>query len=85
MLTRYQFYTAVKPLDAEAFFKSYLAVFVVILFYIIAFVWKRGKWVKISEIDIDSGRREIDYEAFAKERSRKAAWPRWRKILDAFF
>lgn len=84
MLTKNQFYTAVKPLDAEAFFKAYLAVFVVILFYAVGYAWKREAWIKVADIDINSGRREIDYDAFEKERVRKAAWPKWRKVLDAF-
>ena len=58
-----QFYTAVKPLTAYDFFLSYLALFVVILFYIIGVVWKRQTWLRTANIDVDTGRREIDWEA----------------------
>merc|ERR1712115_321037 len=58
-----QFYTAVKPLKAYDFFLSYLALFVVILFYVIGLVWKRQTWLRTANIDVDTGRREIDWEA----------------------
>ena len=89
----FQFYTAIyaavnnkgEPMGAEGFFKSYLALFVVLLFYVIGWVWKRSTWKKISEIDVDSGRREIDWEVLNKERARYASWPAWRKVLSKFF
>ena len=88
-----QFYTAIyaavdgggEPAGAEGFFKSSLAFFVVIAFYIVGWVWKRSTWKKISEIDVDSGRREIDWEILNKERARYASWPAWRKVLSKFF
>lgn len=67
-----QFYTAVydalpvreknggNGAGAEGFFLAYLAVPVVILFYIIGYVLKRATWIPIASIDVDSGRREID-------------------------
>lgn len=80
-----KFYTAVKPLDAEAFFNSYLALFVVILFYAIGYAWKRQGWLKLSEIDVDSGRRELDYEAFEKLKAQRANWSGWRRVVDYLF
>jgi amino acid transporter len=84
-----QFYTAiyaaVNGSSAEGFFKSYLAFFVVIAFYIVGWAWKRSTWKKLSEIDVDSGRREIDWELLNKERARYASWPAWRKVLSKFF
>ncbi len=74
-----------KPLNAYDFFLSYLAIFVVIFFYIIGYVYKREGWRKIREIDIDSGRRQVDYEAEEKLKAKKAAWPAWRRILDHLF
>jgi len=94
MLTRLlQFYTAIyaavnnggEPAGAEGFFKSYLAFFVVIAFYIVGWAWKRSTWKKLSEIDVDSGRRQIDWELLNKERARYASWPWWRKFLSKFF
>lgn len=67
-LTDGQFYTALFPLGqsgvgtAEGFFKAYLALPVVILFWVCKYFWKREGWLKLSQIDVDSGRREIDWE-----------------------
>jgi amino acid transporter len=89
-----QFYTAIYaavnggddgPQGAEGFFKSYLALFVVLLFYVIGWVWKRSTWKKLADIDVDSGRREIDWEILNKERARYASWPVWRRVLSKFF
>jgi amino acid transporter len=89
-----QFYTAIYaavnggddgPQGAEGFFKSYLAFFVVIAFYLIGWAWKRSTWKKLADIDVDSGRREIDWEILKKERARYASWPAWRKVLSKFF
>ncbi|KAK5175159.1 Amino acid permease [Saxophila tyrrhenica] len=80
-----QFYTAVKPMEAEAFFKSYLALFVVLLFYAIGYAWKREGWRKLSEIDVDSGRRVLNFEEYEKLKARKAGWPMWKRVLDYLF
>jgi len=80
-----QFYTAVAPLSAEGFFKSYLAFFVVLLFYVIGWVWKRSTWKKLADIDVDSGRREFDWDVINKQRAREASWPAWRRVLSKFF
>ena len=80
-----QFYVAVKPMNAYDFFLSYLALFVVILFYIIGYAWKRKGWMKLSEIDVDAGRREIDYEVHEKLRAQYQALPVWRRFLWHLF
>lgn len=80
-----QFYTAVAPLSVEGFFKSYLAFFVVLLFYVIGWVWKRSTWKKLADIDVDSGRREFDWDVINKQRAREASWPAWRRVLSKFF
>ncbi|KAF1822882.1 uncharacterized protein K489DRAFT_370498 [Dissoconium aciculare CBS 342.82] len=79
-----QFYVAVKPLKVEAFFKSYLAVFIVISFYVIGYIWKRRAWIRISDIDVDSGRREVDFQELERALSERRSWPAWRRVLDKF-
>lgn len=74
-----------KPLDAEAFFASYLAFFVVVAFYIVGWVWKRQAWHRLADIDVDSGRREIDWEHFNKTRAVYESYPKWRKFLSHLF
>lgn len=74
-----------QPLDAESFFKAYLAIFVVILFYIAGWLWKRKSWLRLADIDVDSGRRELDWEAFERLKAKRQDWPTWRRVLDKFF
>lgn len=70
---------------AEGFFLAYLAVPVVILFYIAGFIWKRATWVKIADIDIDSGRRAIDQVEHDAMRAKKAQWSGFRRFMDRIF
>lgn len=84
------FYTAITNLDgsladAQTFFMSYLAVPVVILFYVIGYIWKRESWVKISKIDVDTGRREQDWDAIHMHRRKLADGPAWKRVLQAIF
>lgn len=60
--------------DAEGFFKSYLAAPVVIVFWIGGYFWKHEGWKTFAQIDVDTGRREIDWEQVEelKERIRNS-------------
>ncbi|GAB7353415.1 hypothetical protein MBLNU459_g3887t1 [Dothideomycetes sp. NU459] len=80
-----QFYVAVKPLDAEAFFKSYLALPVVIFFYACGWIWKREGWHALKDIDVDSGRREVDFEAHEKMREEMKTWSVWKRVWNQLF
>ena len=42
------------------------------VFYIGGYLWKRESWKKLSDIDVDSGRRDLDYEAFEALRRKRA-------------
>jgi yeast amino acid transporter len=71
-----QFYVAVFPIgggvnDAEGFFKSYLAAPVVLFFWACGYLWKREGWLRTAQIDVDSGRREIDWEAHRAEQEKR--------------
>ncbi|KAJ4244745.1 Amino-acid permease inda1 [Fusarium torreyae] len=85
-----QFYTAITNIDgslgtAEGFFESYLAFPVVIFFYICGYIWKREGWRKISEIDLDTGRREHDWDEINAYREKLANGPAWKRILHVLF
>ncbi|KAH7152103.1 amino acid permease/ SLC12A domain-containing protein [Dactylonectria estremocensis] len=85
-----QFYTAITNVDgslatAEAFFESYLAAPVVIAFYIGGYLWKREGWLKLSEVDLDTGRREHDWDAIHAYREQLAAAPAWKRMLKVVF
>ncbi|KAL2814258.1 amino acid permease/ SLC12A domain-containing protein [Aspergillus granulosus] len=84
-----QFFVAIAPPggglnDAEGFFKSYLALPVVLFFWACGYLWKRQGWLRTSQIDVDSGRRELDWDYINAERARVAAMPKWRRILNFF-
>ena len=87
-----QFYVALWPIggkpDAQAFFESYLAAPIVLLFFVGYKLYYR-QWsigVKIDEINVDEGRREMDFVAFRQElddeRALKATWPWWKRQWD---
>lgn len=77
-----QFYVAIWPVgggvnDAEGFFKAYLAAPVVLFFWLIGYFWKRKGWLRTSQIDVDMGRRKIDWEAHraVQEKRKNASLP----------
>ncbi|EXM18653.1 hypothetical protein FOTG_13348 [Fusarium oxysporum f. sp. vasinfectum 25433] len=85
-----QFYTAMTNLDgslgtAEGFFQSYLALPVVILFYAVGYIWKREGWRKVSEIDLDTGRREHDWDTINAYREQLANGPAWKRLWHHLF
>lgn len=85
-----QFYTALYPLSgaapsAEAFFKSYLALPVVMVFWAVGFAWKRTGWLRVSQINVDAGRREVDWNRINEHKALVASYPAWRRWLVAVF
>lgn len=86
-----QFYTAIAPPgqselnDAQGFFKSYLALPVVMLFWVVGFFWKRTGWLRTAQMDVDTGRRELDWEEIRLYRERVAAMPAWKRTLKKLF
>ncbi|KAK9453436.1 amino acid permease-domain-containing protein [Dipodascopsis uninucleata] len=66
-----QFWVAVWPIggspNASDFFQAYLAAPIVIVFYIAYKTWFRTTFVKPSEADLVSGRREVDVDAVMEE------------------
>ncbi|ODH20231.1 hypothetical protein ACO22_05938 [Paracoccidioides brasiliensis] len=80
-----QFYVAVAPQNAEAFFKSYLAAPIVLCFWVCGYFWKGQGWLKISQIDVDSGRREIDWEEHNRVQERIRNSPIWVRVYHKLF
>jgi len=85
-----QFYVSVSPIGtktgtAEQFFYGYLAFFVVIFFWICGYIWKRQGWLRTAQIDVDTGRRELDWDYINSERAKLAALPAWRRALKTIF
>lgn len=87
-----QFYTALFPIGADPsakiFFESYLAAPIVIVFFVGYKIWYKD-WtlgVKASEINVDEGRREVDFDALRAEldaeRAEKKSWPFYKRWWD---
>ena len=65
----------------ESWFASNLSIPILLLFYFAFKFIKKTKIKKISEIDIYSGRRELNLaEILAEERAIQAKWPWWKKV-----
>jgi amino acid permease len=82
-----QFYIALYPLGkmgkigtAEDFFKQYLALPVVIVFWICGYFWKRTGWLRTSQIDVDTGRREVNWQLINATRAEIASYPAWKRL-----
>lgn len=87
-----QFYVALFPIggspNAGGFFELCLAVPIVILFFACHKLWYQ-EWslgVKLSEINVDDGRRELDFVAFRAEldaeRAERTSWPWYKRYWD---
>lgn len=85
-----QFWTAFSPIDyqlmtsrelASGFFQSYLAAPVIVLYYLGYKLWTRCRYVRLRDIDLDTGRRDLNVKMLvAMEREEKRNWPRWKKV-----
>lgn len=75
-----QFWIALFPIGelptAEAFFMSYLSVPVIMAFYIGHKLWRRNwrMYIPLSEIDIDTGRRDLDLDILKQELAEERAY-----------
>ncbi|GME78113.1 unnamed protein product [Ambrosiozyma monospora] len=88
-----QFWVALWPVggdppDAEAFFETWLCLPVVIVFYIYWMIYKREyrPFRRAIDIDIDTGRREVDLELvkheIAEEKARLATKPFYYRVYN---
>ncbi|KAL3419699.1 amino-acid permease inda1 [Phlyctema vagabunda] len=86
-----QFFVAIAPPGvsgtgtAEDFFIAYLALPVVLLFWAIGYLWKRKGYLRIDQIDVDSGRREHDWDVINAYRANQANLPKWRRVFNKVF
>ena len=84
-----QFWTALWPIggkpDPKEFFSDYLAVPVILLFYIPYKIIYKTPFVRAKDMDLVTGRRELNLaELLAEERAERATWPTWKKIYRFF-
>jgi amino acid transporter len=85
-----QLYVSISPVGsdlntAQGFFMSYLALPVVIVFWIGGFIWKRSGWLKVDQIDLDTGRRALPWDEINEYRAQLAQMPAWKRLLHTVF
>lgn len=62
-----------------------LALPVVLLFWVVGYFWKRSGWLRTVDMDVNTGRREHDWEEINKYKARVAAMPLWRRYVWKWF
>jgi amino acid transporter len=70
---------------AEDFFMSYLAAPVVIFFFICGWIWKRPSFLTLSNIDLDTGRRVVDWDRINGTKAEIASYPAWKRLYHFLF
>lgn len=75
-------YTSKSPTDlAKSFFLVYLAAPVVALFYFGHYFWHRTSFVRLADMDLDTGRRDFNLPILiAQEKEERDNWPAWKKV-----
>ncbi|KAL1994599.1 hypothetical protein VTN49DRAFT_2069 [Thermomyces lanuginosus] len=89
-----QFWTAFAPVGykemtarelVENFFSLYLAAPIVIAFYIPYKIYWRTPFIRAKDMDLQTGRRDLDVQhLIAEERAERATWPWWKKVYHIF-
>jgi amino acid transporter len=57
----------------------------VIGFWAFGYLWKGEGWLQTSQIDIDTGRREVDWDTFNAEKQRIAQKGPFGRFMHAMF
>jgi amino acid transporter len=68
---------------AADFFSVYLAVPIVLLFYGVYKAYYRTPWIRIEDIDLRSGKNEVDPLLFIKVKEDRASWPTWKVVYNS--
>ncbi|KAH8698294.1 putative amino acid permease [Talaromyces proteolyticus] len=69
----------------QNFFSYYLAAPIVIAFYIPYKLYYHTPFMKADQMDLVTGRRELDVQhLIEEERAEQASWPLWRKVYHIF-
>ncbi|KAF5092118.1 hypothetical protein D0Z00_004719, partial [Geotrichum galactomycetum] len=81
-----QFWTGLFPIgspkaDASAFFQAYLAAPIVLVCFVFFKIWKKTKFVSLQDMDLDTGRREVDNEAILAETAEEKAYLRSQNFM----
>jgi amino acid transporter len=82
-----QFYIALFPIggepNANSFFQAYLAAPIVLAFFIVWKLWHKTRFVRPHEVDLISGRRDMNLvELRAEDREARTHWGPWKKYVN---
>jgi amino acid transporter len=67
--------------QTQSFFLQYLAAPVIFAFYLGFKLWTKVPIMRSREMDLRTGRRELNLpELIAEENAERAAWPKWKKL-----
>ena len=70
---------------AKTFFLNYLAAPVVIIFYVPYKLWYKTPFMRTMQMDLQTGRRELDTAALIEaDKVERAQLPRWKRIYKMF-
>jgi amino acid transporter len=85
-----QFWVAISPSGGSAdtlgeqvsnFFEAYLAMPVVLLFYSFYKIWYRTRWVRVRDVDLQTGRNEFETAGVRRQwKEDMGEWPRWKVL-----
>ena len=71
--------------NVENFFAVYLAVPVVLAFYIPYKIWKRTPFIRAHNMDLHTGIRDLNVaELIMEEKAERATWPAWKRVYKFF-
>lgn len=69
----------------ESFFNAYISAPIVLACFIPYKLWFRTKFIRAKDMDVTTGRRDIDLaELIAQEKAEQAEWPAWKKFYKFF-
>jgi yeast amino acid transporter len=54
-------------------------------FWVCGYAWKRTGWLKTSQIDVDTGRRTVNWDAINETKATIAAYPAWKRVAYYMF
>ncbi|KAK1977663.1 amino acid permease [Colletotrichum cereale] len=67
------------------FFEAWLTVPIILLFWAIGYFWKGEGWLRTHQMDVDTGRRELDWDEINRYKAEVATWPTWKRMYNRFF
>ncbi|KXJ92444.1 amino acid permease [Microdochium bolleyi] len=66
---------------AQNFFLQFMAVPIVIIFFVVHRFWAKTKVIRMRDTDVDTGRRDFNLPILlAQEAEERQGWPRWKKV-----